>query len=74
MWCTTVFVGLGIGPPVFLGKDSLPAPVFRRIGIFSVECVWQQDATPPVGHILLVNGFGLLEVVMEGHWSLREAS
>ena len=36
----TLFLGLAINPSVFLGKDPLPAPVFRRIGVLAVECVW----------------------------------
>lgn len=61
----TLFLSLEIDPSVFLGKDPLPAPVLRRIGILTVECMWKLDTAPPIRYILLMNGLDLLEVVLE---------
>ena len=59
------FAGLGVPPAMFLRKDPLPAPVWRRIGVFPIESVRKWHSTPPIRHILLVNGLDLLEVVLE---------
>lgn len=35
----TLFLRLEIDPSALLGKDPLPAPVLRRVGVLPVECV-----------------------------------
>jgi hypothetical protein len=61
----TLFLSPHIAPAVFLGKGPLPTPVLRRVGILPVEGVWKLDASPPIGHILLMNSLDLREVVLE---------
>jgi hypothetical protein len=46
----------GVHPSVFLGKDPLPEPVFRRVGILSVKGIRKLDTAPTIGKILLMNG------------------
>lgn len=61
----TLFFGLAIDPSMFLGKDPLPAPFLRRVGVLSVEGIRKQDAAPPVGYILLVHSLDLREVFLK---------
>ncbi len=59
------FVSPGVLPAAFLGKDPLPAPVLRRVGVLAVEGVWKLHTAPPIRDILLMNGLDLFEVVLE---------
>ena len=60
-----LFLRLEIVPSVLLGKDPLPAPVLRGVGILPVKGIWKLHTTPPISYILLVNSRDLLEVIRE---------
>lgn len=36
-----LFLSPGVHPSVFLGKDPLPTPVFRRIRVLPAERMWK---------------------------------
>lgn len=61
----SLLAGLGMFPAVLLGKHPLPPPIPGRIGILAVESLRQQDAAPPVSHILFVNGLHPSEVLLK---------
>lgn len=52
-----LFAGLGGAPSVFLGKDPLPAPFLRGIGILAVECIGHRHTAPSVGQVHFMNRF-----------------
>jgi len=45
---SSVFAGLSILPAVFLRKHSLPVPLFRRFGVFSVSGMGHHETAPAV--------------------------
>jgi hypothetical protein len=45
----------GKGMLVFLGKDPLPAPVLRGIGVFAVQGAWHLNAPPAIRDIAFMD-------------------
>ena len=61
----SLFARLWVFTAVLLRKDPLPAPLLGSVGVFTVEGVWQENATPTVGQVALVDCFDGFEVLLQ---------
>ena len=48
------FAGSRVLPPVLLREDPLPAPVFRRVGVFAIQGPWQMNTAPSIDQVFFV--------------------
>ena len=58
--CFSVF------PPLFLGKNLLPAPVQWGLRVLAIKRVGHLHTPPTSGQILLVNRLNLSQVIPQG--------
>jgi hypothetical protein len=65
-WWRRVVSGLGSWERLGGGEEVLPFPFFVGVWGFVLDGVWEVDGAVAFGQVLSVDGFGVLELALQG--------